>query len=192
MGTGFEATRERVVMAAAELFARHGYHGTGVADLGREVGLGKGALYRYIGSKEDLLYEISVKQVERMNSVAESIVESDASAVDMLHALGRALVRNIADHRDEWTVFFSDYHALTGPRRDKVIAARQQYEDYWQLALRRGRDEGTIAPGNRLVVKGVLGMLNYTYLWFEPSGDLSPEQLADQFVATLLDGIRPR
>ena len=33
-------------------------------------------------------------------------------------------------------------------------------------------------------------MLNYTYLWFEANGDLTPEQLADEYVDVLLDGIQ--
>src|SRR5699024_4096731 len=96
--TAFESTRERVVAAAATLFARHGYHGTSVTDLSETVDLGKGALYRYIGSKEDLLYEISIKQVDRLNTVAEQITESDLPATEMLHELGRALLCNIAEH----------------------------------------------------------------------------------------------
>ena len=33
-------------------------------------------------------------------------------------------------------------------------------------------------------------MLNYTYLWFEPGGALTPEELADEYLDTLLRGIR--
>jgi AcrR family transcriptional regulator len=185
----FELTRERVVAAAAALFAQKGYHATGVAELGEVVGLGKGALYRYIGNKENLLYTISSEQVQRMNTFAERVTESKLPAIDMLYELGRGLVRNIAEHRNEWIVFFAEYHALSGSRRDKVIAAREKYEGYWRLALRQGRKEGTLTSGNQLLVKQILGMLNYTYLWFEPTGELTPEQLSDEFMSTLLDGI---
>ncbi|WP_437107487.1 hypothetical protein [Streptomyces flaveolus] len=33
-------------------------------------------------------------------------------------------------------------------------------------------------------------MLSYTYLWFEPDGEVSPEALADEFLDALLDGVR--
>src|SRR5436309_3637837 len=55
--------REEILQIAARLFAENGYHGTGIAELGEAVGLGKGALYHHIGSKEDLLYEISSRHV---------------------------------------------------------------------------------------------------------------------------------
>ncbi|HLU55690.1 MAG TPA: hypothetical protein VKZ81_09520 [Pseudonocardia sp.] len=47
-----------------------------------------------------------------------------------------------------------------------------------------------LRPVSPLLVKGILGMLNYTYLWFEADGRLSPEELADEYVDTLLQGIR--
>jgi AcrR family transcriptional regulator len=48
---------------AAELFARQGYHATTVAEIGAAAGLGKGALYHHIGSKQQLLFAISSEHV---------------------------------------------------------------------------------------------------------------------------------
>jgi hypothetical protein len=87
-------------------------------------------------------------------------------------------------------VLFRDCSALTGERRDHVIAARERYEGYWRQALDRGVAAGVLRPTPELLVKGVLGMLNHTYLWFEPDGALSPEELADSFLDVLLRGIR--
>jgi AcrR family transcriptional regulator len=186
----YELNRERVVAVAADLFARHGYHGTGIAELAKAVGLGRGALYHYIGSKEALLYAISRTQVDRMNAQAEAVLRAGLQPEELLREMARGLLRNIADHRSEWAVFFRDYSALTGERRDHVIAARERYEGYWRQALDRGVEAGVLRPTPALLVKGILGMLNYTYLWFEPDGALTPEELADEYVDTLLRGIR--
>ncbi len=186
----YELNRERVVAVAADLFARHGYHGTGIAELAKAVGLGRGALYHYIGSKEALLYAISRTQVDRMNAQAEAVLRAGLPPEELLREMARGLLRNIADHRSEWAVFFRDYSALTGERRDHVIAARERYEGYWRQALDRGVEAGVLRPTPALLVKGILGMLNYTYQWFEPDGALTPEELADEYVDTLLRGIR--
>jgi AcrR family transcriptional regulator len=186
----FELNRERVVAVAAELFARHGYHGTGIAELAKAVGLGRGALYHYIESKEALLYTISRTQVDRMNGHAEAALRAGHPPEELLREMARGLLRNITDHRAEWAVFFRDYSALTGERRDHVIAARERYEGYWRQALDRGVEAGVLRPTPELLVKGILGMLNYTYLWFEPDGPLTPEELADSYLDTLLQGIR--
>jgi AcrR family transcriptional regulator len=185
----YEMNRGRVIAVAADLFARNGYHGTGIAELGKAVGLGRGALYHYIESKETLLYVISKEQVDRMNSYAEETLDRGLEPEEQLREMARGLLRNIADHRAEWAVFFREYSALTGERRDKVIAARERYEGYWRQALDSGVRSGVLRPTPRLLVKGILGMLNYTYLWFEPDGPLTPDELADLFLDALIHGI---
>lgn len=186
----YEMNRERVIAVAAELFARNGYHGTGIAELGKAAGLGRGALYHYIESKEALLYAISKEQVDRMNAFAERAMSAGLEPEELLRTLARGLLRNIADHRAQWAVFFRDYGALTGERRDKVITARERYEGYWRQALDRGVQAGVLRPTPRLLVKGILGMLNYTYLWFDPGGEFTPEQVADDFLDVLLRGVQ--
>jgi AcrR family transcriptional regulator len=190
--SSYEVNRGRVIATAADLFARNGYHGTGIAELGRAVGLGRGALYHYIESKEAVLYAISKDQVDKMNALAESILDEGLEPEELLRRMARGLLRNIATHRSEWTVFFREYGALTGQRRDHVIAARERYEGYWRQALDLGVRSGVLRQTPRILVKGILGMLNYTYLWFEPDGELAPEELADIFMDTLIHGISGR
>jgi AcrR family transcriptional regulator len=125
-----------------------------------------------------------------MNAQAEAALRAGLPPEELLREMARGLLRNIADHRSEWAVFFRDHSALTGERRDHVIAARERYEGYWRQALDRGVEAGALRPTPALLVKGILGMLNYTYLWFEPGGALTPEELADEYLDTLLRGIR--
>lgn len=68
--------------------------------------------------------------------------------------------------------------------------SRERYEGHWRQTLQQGALEGVLVPLPPLLVKGVLGMVNYTYLWFEPSGPISPDELADEFLDALLRGIR--
>src|SRR5688572_3146181 len=50
--------RAEILAAAAELFARRGYHGASIGDLGRAVGLTGPALYRHFRGKEAVLAEM--------------------------------------------------------------------------------------------------------------------------------------
>jgi len=51
-------TRQRLLDAAAALFAERGYHPTSVADIVGSLGVGKGVFYWYFTSKDELLAEI--------------------------------------------------------------------------------------------------------------------------------------
>ncbi|MBU8807994.1 TetR/AcrR family transcriptional regulator [Mycolicibacterium goodii] len=189
MSKKFESNRDEILRISAELFAKSGYHGTGISDLGAAVGLGRGALYHYIGSKETILYEISSRQLAQMNKVADDLAVTETDPEERLRGLARALLRNIAEHRAEWTVFFREYHALTGERRDRVIAARERYEAHWRNALDQGVRERRFRPLPTLMVKGLLGMFNYSYLWLTLDGPESPEDIADEFLDTVLAGM---
>jgi AcrR family transcriptional regulator len=60
-------TRERILDAAIELFARDGYQGTSIVRIERAVGLtpGSGAIYHHFPSKQALLRAGLVRQLER-------------------------------------------------------------------------------------------------------------------------------
>jgi AcrR family transcriptional regulator len=184
------ATRERIIRTATALFAANGYDATGIAELIAAAGVSRGAFYYHIDSKQTLLFEISKNQVDSMNSVAAGIVAGPASPTEKIRTLARTLIRNISEHRAEWAVFFRDFIALKGAAREEILAARDCYEQYWMQVLEEGARRGEFTAVTPLVVKGILGMLNYTYLWIDPHGKVSPEELADSYADLLLNGLR--
>ncbi|MGB3482439.1 MAG: TetR/AcrR family transcriptional regulator [Mycobacterium sp.] len=188
--TKYDAKRDQILHVVAELFAAKSYHGTGIAEIGDAVGLGRGALYRYIGSKETLLYEISSRQLNRMNEVADELAVTEPDPEKRLGCLAEALLRNIAEHRSEWTVFFREFHALTGSWREEVLAGRERYEAHWRDTINEGIRAGRFRRVSPVVVKGILGMFNYSYLWLTPSGNETPEQIASEFVDVVISGLR--
>lgn len=58
MGRDREQKRQLFLQAAAEVFARKGYHATRVAEIARQAGVGKGTLYEYFATKEELFYAL--------------------------------------------------------------------------------------------------------------------------------------
>jgi AcrR family transcriptional regulator len=182
-------TKARILHAAAELFAKNGYHATGLSELGDAVGLGRGALYYHIGSKENLLYELSVRHVEEMVAYGEMILGSPLGAEERFRRLSRKLMRVISDNLPELTVFFREINSFSGERRDRIHELRERFEGVWLQVLSDGEGEGLFQHGDNLTVKAVLGMHNYSYLWIDPEGSLSPEEIADRFCDLLLHGL---
>ena len=182
-------TKKNILRVAAELFARNGYHATGMAELSNAVRLGRGALYYHIGSKEAVLFEISKGQVDRLIDEAQRVVKSAESPPEKVRILARDLMENIASHRSEWTVFFREYSGLTGAYRREIMSARETYEEIWHSVLRDGADKGFFKQFSPVLVKGILGMYNYSYLWINPNGEYPPGEVADQFTEVVLNGL---
>ncbi|HEY8525379.1 MAG TPA: TetR family transcriptional regulator [Acidimicrobiales bacterium] len=76
-----DVTRDRIVVAAVELFALRGYAGVTVADVAAKAGTAKGSLYRHFESKEDLF-------AAAVESVVEGVVCAVARAADSGGAVG--------------------------------------------------------------------------------------------------------
>ncbi|HEY0451193.1 TetR/AcrR family transcriptional regulator [Actinophytocola sp.] len=187
-GTG-ESTHERILRVAAEVFARKGYHGTGVAELGEAAGLKRGALYYHIGSKEDLLYNLSKRHVEEALERGRTVVDSDLHPVDKLRALAREHVQTIAARRDEVTVVMREMHALTGKRARQLTKLRDEYQGLFAKVLQEGVDEGVFRAADHVTVLGVLGMFNWTHVWLDvEKGPLTPEQVADRLTDIVVYG----
>jgi AcrR family transcriptional regulator len=193
----FEARRAEIGDVAAHVFAEHGYHGTSIEDLVAATGLQRGGLYHYIGSKEKLLFRIHEQFVEPLLAEAHAIEGQGDDPPATLRALAEALMRNIAEYRDQVTVFLHEWKTLgacrDGRRAKKVMVARKEFEDVIDRILRRGADEGAFDIDDRhLAVLGFLGMINYTYQWYGPNGPFSALEIADAFSTYFLRGIERR
>ncbi|HEX4361151.1 MAG TPA: TetR/AcrR family transcriptional regulator [Pseudonocardia sp.] len=179
-------TQARIIAVAAELFARQGYHATGVAELGRAVGLGAGALYHHIGSKEELLLTIVRAHLEDVLAFGTRLLAADGTAVRKLHELAREHMRLVAHRRTELLVMLRELDSLTGQRRADMLALRDAVEGIWDEVVRRGESAGELPDLDPMFVKVLLGAMNYSLFWFSPEGQQSPEQLADRILDMLL------
>jgi AcrR family transcriptional regulator len=183
-------SKERIRRHAARLFAKNGYRGTGVQDLSDAVGLGRGALYHHIGSKERLLFDIITLHVVEVVEEARTVLQLPVTAEEKVRRLSRIMMATVAAHLAEWTVFFREIDALSGSRRREALAVRAAFEDVWVEVIRQGVRDGEFRELDPIVVKGLLGMHNYSYVWIRPRGRLTPEEIADVFCDVLLGGIR--
>src|SRR5579859_8141942 len=57
------AKRTRIVEAATQHFAQHGYHAARVGDIAIELGIAKGSIFQHFGSKDGLFFEVYKRSV---------------------------------------------------------------------------------------------------------------------------------
>ncbi|WP_344597274.1 TetR/AcrR family transcriptional regulator [Actinomadura vinacea] len=138
-------TRERLLRAAADAFARRGYDGTRVADIAAAAGVSNGALYAHFGSKAELL--VAALRTHGRRLLADLLAaEPDRSITELLLVAGRGLPRR-RDARGDLVV-----EALVAARRDADVAGPMR--DYmgeradWLAGLvRLAQHHGELDPG---------------------------------------------
>jgi AcrR family transcriptional regulator len=186
----WQARREAIVDISARVFARRGYHATGLTELCTANDLGKGALYHYIGSKEELLAAIHDRVMDEVMLSADRVAQAGGSPPAQLAMLGDELLDVITRYPDHVWVFLHEFPALTDERAERFRGRRREYEQRVELVLRAGIDSGEFRDVDpRLTALAWLGMHNYTYLWLKASGRLSAREIAKPFADIFLRGI---
>ena len=184
------ARRQAIIDTSALLFARQGYHATGIAELCAANDLGKGALYHYIGSKEALLAAIHDRVMDEVMAGADRVAATGGTPSEQLTALGDELLDVIHRYPDHVWVFLHEFPALTGERAEQFRVRRRNYERRVEAVLRAGIDAGEFrAVDPRLTALAWLGMHNYTYLWLKPGGRLSARDVAKPFAELFIRGL---
>ncbi|MGD0064237.1 MAG: TetR/AcrR family transcriptional regulator [Streptosporangiaceae bacterium] len=108
-------TRERLLRAAADVFARRGYDGTRVADIAAAADVSSGALYAHFGSKAELL--VAALRTHGRRLLAEVLAADPARPItELLLLLGRSLPRPRGARS------YLIVEALVAARRDADVA----------------------------------------------------------------------
>jgi AcrR family transcriptional regulator len=111
---------DRLIAAAAEVFAEKGYDGAGVAEIARRAGLTTGAIYsRYAGKAELLIEAIDAYSTDEFDDLFAQH-QADGRATDLIETAGARLVtRDAGLERPELLL-----EAMVTARREPEVATR--------------------------------------------------------------------
>jgi TetR/AcrR family transcriptional regulator, cholesterol catabolism regulator len=175
--------RRELFAVAARLFWERGYAGTTLQDIANAMQVRKASVYHYIDSKEDLLDQVLGESFQDIRENMARVAQRDDDALELLRELMHEHVASIASNPIPTAVFYRDFQALSEPRRGAILESRRDYERLLRGLIERGQSAGTISKdvSSTLATRAVLGLLNSIFLWYRPEGELTPEQLADQY-----------
>ncbi len=182
-----------IIVAAVNLFARKGYHATSITDISEAVGLGRGALYYYIRSKEDLLWECHNRYVQPIIDFGLMLEQQPGTPEEKLRSLSKRLIELIATNQPYLTVFYHEMKALPPDRYTALAEKSRHFEDVIERIICQGLEEGQwVGENARMCVLAFLGMHNWSSVWYKPQGPLSPDEIADSFIRLFLKGLERR
>ena len=170
--------REQILDAAAELFARHGFHGVGINDIGAAVGISGPALYRHFRSKDAVLGEMLTSISELLLSGAQARVDDAGDPENSISSLIRWQVDFALDNPALITVQERDLGNLADTDRQRVRALQRRYVEVWVTTIRRARPE-VGEPAARAAAHALFGLINST----PHSAHLDRAQMSDLLAA---------
>ena len=103
-------TRARLLQAASEVFAKHGYDRASLDDVAAAAGLTKGAVYSSFASKDELFYALMRERIDERLALVAAAVDRQTTLEDSTRDAGAGLVELIFSQAD-WHLLFIEFWA---------------------------------------------------------------------------------
>jgi AcrR family transcriptional regulator len=178
-----DGVKGRILKVAAELFMERGFGGTSVRDIGERAGVGQSSLYHHVQSKGHLLEQLHHTFARELIASLELVASSEASAVEQFRELVRVLLTTIETRGSEVTVYLREHHALPAESKEQIQQERDRIDALVDEIIRRGIVSGEFRDDLdvHLTRLAVLGMCNWSYEWYRPSGKSTMSEISDYF-----------
>jgi AcrR family transcriptional regulator len=175
-----------------QLFHSKGFSETSIQDIVNALGATKGTFYYYFASKEQLLMEIHSQYINELLAEQQQIVSDSAkSCKEKLLENMELLIRQIKTHGHQARVFIREMQNLSEENVLIIKEKREEFRVNLETIIREGVAAGEFRHDVRadMVTFGILGMCNWSYNWYNPSGVVSDRELAEIYYQMVTQGI---
>jgi AcrR family transcriptional regulator len=188
-----------ILEAACAEFAQRGYERGNVNSIAERVGVGKGTLYNYVGSKEDLFLHTVEYAAGQVIAHVKAHVSPKASPPERMRQLVLADLLFMDEHQDEFMLMESIFYGanfLYGKGSEYLLLAMGAYREFFALIADICRDwmgtEQFEARGGQRVAFQVIALIEAAnlYAWVS-EGRVDREADADRVMTMLKEGLGP-
>ena len=149
--------REQILAAALQLFHEHGYHATGMDEIGAAAGITGPGIYRHFRNKEEILETLVRERGEEALERVERITAADRPPREALDELARDFAEELADNPSIVVVAMYERRTLSEDTRRWLDRMERRNIEAWVGVLCRARPELGTAEA-RVVVNAALMM----------------------------------
>ena len=180
----------RALDAAVGLFSRKGYAATSTREVAKLLGIQKATLYYHVESKEDLLFLICQSSLTQIRSDVETAMRDSQDSLERTQTLICSHIESLLRDADEHSTTFTEMHALSEERFERIMQLRDAYENLVRSELQRAQDSGVLRQDieAKYLSLALLGIMNRVTVWYRRSGPLSPAQIGRLLSVLFLAG----
>lgn len=183
-------TREDILDAAAQVIRKKGFNGASMADIAQAVNLQKASLYHHVASKQEILLALLDRAIAMLTERIAPLAVLAVSADEKLRLMIHTYLKLLAENADLASVLLFEHRSLEPKNHARHIPNRDRFESLWRDVLFEGAQAGIFnCPDPGFTVRALLGLLNWTITWYRPKGELSIEQIGDQYLDLLFNGL---
>jgi len=188
-----EVTRQRILQAAAKIFARNGYHLSLLGDIAREAGIHVTALYYYFDTKEHLVEEMLNRFAIAINTKVLDAVQSlppDITYREKITAAAVTQLECMVSEADFMAAHSRVLYQVPQELRDRHFVYLRTGFYFWRALMKGAWDSGEIRRDldPTIATQLLMGSLNWTPEWYRP-GTKTPAEIARDAVDIMFNGM---
>jgi AcrR family transcriptional regulator len=177
-----------ILAAALEVFDERGFHGASIRAIASRVGQTLPTLYYHHGSKEGVFVALCDIAMDDLTWR----VEAAATAADAPTALGRVIEAIVwhMTYRADIATLDAEVRHLSAASRGRYARQRKVVEKILNDVVQLGLRDAVFQPDDPIVTaRALLGMCQAIGHWYRRGGALTPQQVAEQYVAIALRSV---
>lgn len=147
---------ERVREAATSLFARQGYSGTNMKDIGHELGVQAPSLYNYVDSKQQILDEVVLDYALSLRDAIASGLSLAEDPVEQARRGAEEQSRFKLGNQNAMVVADRDAVHLSEPVALRLADCHDEIRELWSGVIARGIEQGRMTSSDVDVVVEIL------------------------------------
>lgn len=188
-----ENKRDLILDVAAQCFADLGYSAASMSQIAAAGGTSKAHLYHYYPAKEAILFDLLDRYTQRLLSIIGE-VEAVAQRRDLddraaLHELVRQFLQEYETSATRHAALLHDTKFLGAAQRDLIVQRQRDLIAAVTRFLRRAYPKRLNLKNQTPVTMMLFGMINWTFTWLRPGGELSYAAFAEEVISMLERGL---
>jgi len=185
--------KDQIIQTASKLFREKGYEAASMRDIAAELGIEAASLYSHIKSKDEILETICFRAAAEFLTAIGDVNDIYFDAEEKLRMAIKNHVRIITDDLNSSTVFLREWRNLTGDKKKEFIGLRNRYESEFRIIIQQGENENVFETvDKKFAVLTILSAVNWIVEWYNPNGNMAPEEIADNLSNFILTGLRKK
>jgi AcrR family transcriptional regulator len=149
----------------------------------------KPTLYYYAKNKDEILFGCVHAGLDMVRAGIAEAAGSGGSALDKLQACMRAYAAVVTQDFGMCVIRVGE-DPLPEEGRCKLRQLKAQIDLEFRKLIEQGIAEGSLAPCNaKLAAFTLAGAISWIGRWYQPDGELGPDEIAEQCIGVLLNGI---
>jgi TetR/AcrR family fatty acid metabolism transcriptional regulator len=193
-----ETKKFEIMHAAMHVFAKKGLVKTKMTDIADEAGIGKGTIYEYFRSKEEIFGTAFSYFFKKMNSMVSEALATTDDPVEQLRLLVDRSLRSFLHEGSDFAGIMMDFWAEGIRNKDQkiieMINMGKIYEDYRRMIrsiLENGIKKKIFRPLNTLYTSAIFiaAFDGIVLQWIMDRELIDLEKTADVLVDNFMNGI---